>query len=54
MKQSWKTAASAESQGDMRDKLQALSLAKDCYAMKLELLSIATVIEKAVRDIISV
>jgi hypothetical protein len=49
MKESWKTADAAESQGDRRDKLQALSLAKECYAMKLDLFSSATVVDKAVR-----
>ena len=37
MKESWNTAASAETEGganSRRDKLQALSLAKECYAMK--------------------
>jgi hypothetical protein len=48
MKESWDTAASAESNGDRRDKLAALSLAKDCYAMKLDLLSSATVVDRAV------
>ena len=49
MKESWKTAANAESNGDTRDRLQALSLAKECYAMKLDLLSSATVVERAVK-----
>ena len=51
MKESWNTAASAESEGganSRRDKLQALSLAKECYAMKLDLLSSATVVQRAV------
>jgi hypothetical protein len=29
--------------------MQALTLAKECYAMKLELLSSATVVDRAVR-----
>jgi hypothetical protein len=48
-KESWETAASAESDGDRRDKLQALALAKECYSMKLDLLSSATVIDRAVK-----
>jgi hypothetical protein len=34
---------------DKRERLQALSLAKECYAMKLDLLSSATVVERAVQ-----
>lgn len=34
---------------DKREKMQALSLAKDCYAMKLELLTNATVVDDAIR-----
>ena len=30
---------------DKREKIQALSLAKECYSMKLELLTNATVVE---------
>ena len=44
MNESWYTATKAESEGDRRDQLQALSLAKECYAMKLDLLSSATVV----------
>lgn len=32
---------------DAREKIQALSLAKDCYGMKLDLLTNASVIDKA-------
>jgi hypothetical protein len=49
MKEGWNTAATATADTDRRDKLQALSLAKECYAMKLDLLSSATVVERAVR-----
>jgi hypothetical protein len=31
------------------DKIKALALAKECYAMKLELLTNATVVENAIR-----
>ena len=51
MKESWRTGASAESEGganSRRDKLQALSLAKECYAMKLDLLSSATIVDRAI------
>ena len=37
LKESWYTATKAESEGDRRDQLQALSLAKECYAIKLDL-----------------
>jgi hypothetical protein len=46
LKEAWITAGKAE---DKREKLQALSLAKECYSMKLELLTNATVIEDAIR-----
>jgi hypothetical protein len=35
--------------GEKKEKMQALSLAKECYAMKLDLLSSATVVDKAVK-----
>lgn len=38
---------------DKREKIQALSLAKECYAMKLELLTNATVVEDAMRFVSS-
>ena len=41
------TAAAAEGANGRRDKLQALFLAKECYAMKLDLLSSATVVQRA-------
>jgi hypothetical protein len=34
---------------DKREKLQALSLAKECYSMKLDLLTNATVVDDAIR-----
>jgi hypothetical protein len=34
---------------DRREKIQALSLAKDCYSMKLDLLTNATVVDDAIR-----
>jgi hypothetical protein len=49
MKEAWSTAATATADTDRRDKLQALSLAKECYDMKLDLLSSATVVERAVQ-----
>jgi hypothetical protein len=36
-------------EGEMKERMQALSLAKECYAMKLDLLSSATVIDRAVK-----
>src|SRR5690242_8176626 len=41
-KEAWNTAANTE---DKREKIQALSLAKECYSMKLELLTNATVVD---------
>jgi hypothetical protein len=49
LKDSWYTAAKAESEGDRREQLQALTLAKECYAMKLDLLSSATVVDRALK-----
>jgi hypothetical protein len=46
LKEAWITAAKTE---DKREKLQALSLAKECYSMKLELLTNATVVDDAIR-----
>ena len=45
-KEAWTTAANTE---DKREKIQALSLAKDCYSMKLDLLTNATVVDDAIR-----
>jgi hypothetical protein len=36
-------------EGEKRERMQALSLAKECYAMKLDLLSSATVIDRAIK-----
>ncbi|MFL6356245.1 MAG: hypothetical protein ACJ71C_06770, partial [Nitrososphaeraceae archaeon] len=45
-KEAWNTAENTE---DKREKIQALSLAKECYSMKLELLTNATVVDDAIR-----
>jgi hypothetical protein len=45
-KEAWNTAANSE---DKREKIQALSLAKECYSMKLDLLTNATVVDDAIR-----
>src|ERR671931_1305894 len=45
-KEAWNTAHNTE---DKREKMQALSLAKECYSMKLELLTNATVVDDAIR-----
>jgi hypothetical protein len=42
-------AISTDSASDKRERMQALALAKECYAMKLDLLSSATVVDRAVR-----
>lgn len=36
-------------EGDKRERMQALYLAKECYAMKLDLLSSATVVDRAIK-----
>ena len=47
LQEAWTISTVADS--DKREKMQALSLAKECYAMKLDLLSSATVVERAVQ-----
>jgi hypothetical protein len=46
IREAWNAAANTE---DKREKIQALSLAKECYSMKLELLTNATVVDDAIR-----
>jgi hypothetical protein len=46
LKEAWIAATNTE---DKREKIQALSLAKECYSMKLDLLTNATVVEEAIR-----
>jgi len=46
VKEAWITSQQTH---DRREKMQALSLAKDCYAMKLDLLTNATVVDDAIR-----
>jgi hypothetical protein len=45
-REAWDTAQTAE---DKRENIQALSLAKECYSMKLDLLTNATVVDDAIR-----
>jgi len=45
-KEAWNTAHNTQ---DRREKIQALSLAKECYSMKLDLLTNATVVDDAIR-----
>src|ERR671927_1514603 len=45
-KEAWNTAQQTEYK---TEKIQALSLAKECYSMKLELLTNATVVDDAIR-----
>jgi predicted transcriptional regulator len=45
-KEAWNTAQSTE---DKREKIQALSLAKECYSMKLDLLTNAAAVDDAIR-----
>lgn len=46
LKEAWNAATTCE---DKREKIQALSLAKECYSMKLDLLTNATVVDDAIR-----
>ena len=46
LKEAWNTSQNTE---DNREKIHALSLAKDCYSMKLDLLTNATVVDDAIR-----
>jgi hypothetical protein len=46
LREAWTTSQQTE---DKREKIQALSLAKDCYSMKLDLLTNATVVDDAIR-----
>src|ERR671926_119333 len=48
-KEAWTTLQQTE---DRREKIQALSLVKECYSMKLELLTNATVVDDAIRFVI--
>ncbi len=50
VKEAWTTSQQTQ---DRREKIQALSLAKDCYAMKLDLLTNATVVNDAIRFVTS-
>jgi hypothetical protein len=45
-REAWNTVHDTE---DKREKIQALSLAKECYSMKLDLLTNATVVDDAIR-----
>ncbi len=49
-KEAWNTSQQTE---DRREKIQALSLAKECYSMKLDLLTNATVVDDAIRFVSS-
>ncbi len=49
-KEAWNTVQNTE---DKREKIQALSLAKECYSMKLDLLTNATVVDDAIRFVSS-
>jgi hypothetical protein len=48
--EAWNTSQLTE---DRREKIQALSLAKECYSMKLDLLTNATVVDDAIRFVAS-
>ena len=49
-REAWNTAELTE---DKREKIQALSLARECYSMKLDLLTNATVVDDAIRFVSS-
>jgi hypothetical protein len=46
LREAWNISQHVE---DRREKIQALSLAKECYSMKLDLLTNATVVDDAIR-----
>jgi hypothetical protein len=46
LREAWDTSQHTE---DRREKIQALSLAKECHSMKLDLLTNATVVDDAIR-----
>jgi hypothetical protein len=46
LREAWNTSQQTE---DRREKIQALSLAKECYSMKLDLLTNAAVVDDAIR-----
>jgi hypothetical protein len=46
LREAWTTSQQTE---DKREKMQALSLSKECYSMKLDLLTNATVVDDAIR-----
>jgi hypothetical protein len=50
LRESWNTSQQARQE---REKIQALSLAKGCYSMKLDLLTNATVVDDAIRFVSS-
>jgi hypothetical protein len=50
LREAWNTSQQAE---DRREKIQALSLAKECYSMKLDLFTNATVVDDAIRFVAS-
>jgi uncharacterized protein YchJ len=50
LREAWSSSQQAE---DRREKIQALSLAKECYSMKLDLLTNATVVDDAIRFVAS-
>jgi hypothetical protein len=47
LKEAWTLSTDADS--DKRERMQALNLAKECYAMKLDLRSSATVVDRTVK-----
>jgi hypothetical protein len=49
LKEAWNTATNTQ---DKREKIQALSLAKECYSIKLDLLTNATVVNDAIRFVV--
>jgi hypothetical protein len=51
LKEAW--TMSQEDDSVKSDKIKALALAKECYAMKLELLTNATVVDDAIRFVAS-
>ncbi len=49
IKESWIIAAKAEKEGDTKEKLQSLSLIKDTYSTKMDLLTNASLLQDSIK-----
>lgn len=51
IKESWNIAAKADKTGDTKEKLQSLSLIKECYSTKMDLLTNASLLQDSIKFI---